>query len=527
MTLDAARRTLRDVFGFSDFRPGQADVIEAVLARRDALAVMPTGSGKSLLYQLPAAMGQGLVVVASPLISLMRDQLRALLATGVAAFALHSGQEEGEAAAALRAIAAGRAQLLYAAPERLAQEGTIELLRKAGVRLFSVDEAHCVSHWGHEFRPDYAGLGEVARRLGAPPILAVTATAGEATRKDIAALLFAAAPQLFLRSFARPNLHLAFRPRRAGLRQIVDFLAAHEGESGILYCGSRRKTGVLAADLRRLGFDALAYHAGLDPAERALHQDAFFARPGVVMVATIAFGMGVDKPDVRFVLHVDMPNSIEGYYQEIGRAGRDGEKAEALLLFGPQDLALRWRAPPAAAQDPVALAESSRRSAMARLAVAASCRFQALLAAFGEASDPCGRCDHCRGALAAPRRLMALGFAARAAIESRLRAFVAEGEQAPAETAAALDAAAPPPPPPEAALRVKDARLFTQLKAERLRLARRRGLAPHALASETLLAALAERRPADASDPLFGNGEDLARDDIAALLRIIAAAREE
>ncbi len=523
MSLDHARRTLRQVFGFSHFRPGQAEALAAVLGGRDALAVMPTGSGKSLLYQLPAAMGLGLVVVASPLISLMRDQLRALSATGVAAFALHSGQEEGEAAAALRAIAGGRAQLLYAAPERLAQEGTLDLLRKAGVRLFAVDEAHCVSHWGHEFRPEYARLGEIARRLGSPPVLAVTATAGEATRQDISALLFSRPPEIFLQSFARPNLHLAFRRRFGGLRQIVDFLGRRPAESGIIYCGSRRKTDVLAADLRRLGFDALAYHAGLDPAERALHQDGFFARPGVIMVATIAFGMGVDKPDVRFVLHIDMPNSIEGYYQEIGRAGRDGARAEALLLFTPRDLAGRWRIPAAAAQNPLARAESARRGAMARLAVAPSCRFQALLAAFGEASAPCGRCDHCRGALAGPRRLMALAYAARAALESRLRAVAEEGsDDPPAENAEALPAAFEPPPVP--ALRVKDARLLARLQAERLRLARRRGVAPHVLAGDARLAALAQRRPMDPGDRDFAG---LSREETAALLRIIAASRDE
>ena len=257
-------------------------------------------------------------------------------------------QEDDEAAAAIDAVASGRAKLLYAAPERLAQDGTQNLLRSIRIKLFAVDEAHCVSHWGHEFRPDYRALGEIARKLGAPPMLAVTATAGPRTRDDIARTLFSRPPQIFQRSFARPNLVARFRAearRPAADRRIRAQRPQRRKESGIIYCNSRNKTDALARELSRLGFDALPYHAGLDAHTRSESQDAFFTRKGAVMVATIAFGMGVDKPDVRFIVHADLPTSVEGYYQEIGRAGRDGAPARALTLFSPAELALRWRIP--------------------------------------------------------------------------------------------------------------------------------------------------------------------------------------
>jgi len=489
---------------------------------------MPTGSGKSLLYQLPAAIGRGLVVVASPLIALMRDQLRGLETSGLAAAALHSGQSGDEAAGALDGVASGRVRLLYAAPERLTQDGTVEMLRRAGVKLFAVDEAHCVSQWGHEFRPEYRALGDVARRIGAPPVLAVTAAAGPRTRADIAASLFARAPKIFVRSFARPNLALAFREKRGGLGQIAAVLRRHGGESGIVYCNSRRRTDETARDLARLGFDARAYHAGLDAVARGENQDAFFSRKGAAMVATIAFGMGVDKPDVRFVLHADLPNSIEGYYQEIGRAGRDGLPAEALALFDRHDLAARLASPPVRGGDLVAEAEYERRKAMAGLCVAPGCRFRALLAEFGEASEPCGRCDHCRGGpLAWGRRLGALALGWRAAAESRLLRL---GDNGPDEEPAAAPADEPaeflPDTAPAAPLRVGDERLLRKLEEARLRLARERGVAPRRIASEALLRALAEARPRSPADPaILRSG--LPSADAAAFLRVIAKSREE
>jgi len=485
--LAAARRALRETFGFETFREGQAEALEAVLAGSDALAVMPTGSGKSLLYQLPAAMGRGLVVVASPLISLMRDQLRALAAIGLPAAALHSAQSEEDAAEAVSLVRSGRARLLYAAPERLALEGTQTLLR-GRTRLFVVDEAHCVSHWGHDFRPDYAALGAIARTLGDPPILAVTATAGPRTREDIVRLLFARAPRMFLRSFARDNLALAFRRRRDALAQIADF--GRGRGPGIVYCGSRHKTMAFAERLRARGADALPYHAGLDSVARGLNQDAFFTRPDVVMVATIAFGMGVDKPDVRFVAHADLPGSVEGYYQEIGRAGRDGLPAAALALYDPRELAMRLALP--GADETQAAAETGRRKAMARLCVTPGCRFTALLAAFGEDSAPCGRCDHCRGGLlAAPRRIRALADGWRAGLEARLLAHAPD------------NAAAEPAPKPadidqlyvdvarEVPLRAGDEKRLRALTAARLACARRRGVAPRHVAGEEQLRALA------------------------------------
>jgi ATP-dependent DNA helicase RecQ len=521
------RELLRSNFGFSDFLPGQAEIIDAIFAGRDAIAIMPTGSGKSLLYQLPAAApGPGLVLVCSPLIALMRDQLRTLDDKGVGAVALHSMQADEEAAASIDAVASGRARLLYAAPERLAQEGTQHLLRSIRIRLFAIDEAHCVSHWGHEFRPEYRTLGAIARKLGAPPILAVTATAGPRTRDDIARTLFSRPPLIFQRSFARPNLSLDFARKRPGLSKIVDFARrGGGGESGIVYCNSRNRTDALARELARLGFDALPYHAGLDARTRSENQDAFFARQGAAMVATIAFGMGVDKPDVRFIIHADLPTSVEGYYQEIGRAGRDGAAARALTLFSPAELALRWRIPDRAQGDEAAAGDYARRNSMARLAAAPGCRFQRLLAEFGEESAPCGRCDHCRGGpLAWPRRLssLAIGWRARLASGFLARGDLPEGEgdDSPVATTPA------PAPEPASILRedspltVDDARLLRALEAERHAIAKRRGVAPRAVASEQALRALARERPDNAADPLLGGIEDAA-----ALLRIIGKDR--
>ncbi|MGJ0392840.1 MAG: RecQ family ATP-dependent DNA helicase [Methylocystis sp.] len=534
------RQLLRSIFGFSDFLPGQREAIEAVMAGRDALAVMPTGSGKSLLYQLPAAAKPGLVVVASPLIALMRDQLRALEDKGFLAVALHSAQDDAEAIAALEAVSTGRARLLYAAPERLAQEGTLNLLRKSRVTLFAVDEAHCVSHWGHEFRPDYRRLGEIAQKLGAP-VLAVTATAGPRTRDDIRRSLFAREPDVFIRSFARPNLALSFVPKRAELRQILSFIG-RGGESGIVYCNSRRKADALAADLARMGLDALPYHAGLGAYARDAHQDAFFARKGVVMVATIAFGMGVDKPDVRFVIHADLPNSIEGFYQEIGRAGRDGAPARTLALFDPRELSSRWRTPPeripqklagfcdknalqssengaipyrshdsmgaesalVAEENEEAAGEYARRQAMARLCVAPRCRFRTLLAEFGEESEACGKCDHCRGGpLAWARRAGAFALRSRVAAESVLNRSAREeiNEEPPPEPSAPEERVFETAPAP--ALTVAQARLLRALEAERLRIAKRLGAPPRAIATEATLRALAISRPNRPGDPLF------------------------
>lgn len=528
--MDRARETLRAVFGFDDFLPGQAAPLAAILAGRDALAVMPTGSGKSLLYQLPAVidekpetrLGHGLVVVVSPLIALMRDQLWALAGKGVAAATLHSMQDDDEALAALSSLASGRARLLYVAPERLTQPSTQELLRKNRVRLFAVDEAHCVSHWGHDFRPDYLALREIAAGFDAP-VLAVTATAGPRTRAEIERLLFTRPPEIFLRSFARPNLALGFAVRWPGLRQITDFIGRN-GDSGVIYVNSRRMADALATSLARQGFDALSYHAGLDAWTRSAHQDAFFARKSVVMVATIAFGMGVDKPDVRFILHVDPPASVENYYQEIGRAGRDGAPARALTLFTPGELARRWAPPARPESETAASGEDARRRAMAQLCVTPGCRFQALLQSFGEESAPCGICDHCRGPLRWLRRARALVQGGKIAAYSRWTRF----EAADAGDGVEIEGTALPAPPEpgvaaisemEPPLRVNDARLLQALKAERSVLARRLGIAPRHVASDAQLRRLAIERPRRFDDPLFA---EIAA--VEAFLRIIREA---
>ncbi|WP_439816864.1 DNA helicase RecQ [Zavarzinia sp. CC-PAN008] len=399
--IDQARAVLARVFGYPDFRAGQDEVVSAVLAGEDVLAVMPTGAGKSLCYQLPALLRDGLTIVASPLIALMRDQVLALRSFGIAAAALHSGLEPEEARAVFRDLRAGTLRLLYAAPERLVRRETLETLAQAQVSLLAVDEAHCVSQWGHDFRPEYLELGAIARSLadpgGAPlQTLALTATADPATRAEIASRLFARPPRTFVRSFDRPNLRIAIAAKDQRQRQIAEFVAAHKGQSGIVYCATRDGTEQTAAALARAGVPALAYHAGLSAELRAATQDRFQQEDGIVVAATIAFGMGIDKPDVRFVAHGDLPKSIEAYYQEIGRAGRDGLPADTLMLHGANDVWLRRRqiAESTAAPEQKAV-ERQRLDALLGLLAAPTCRRQTLLAYFGEQSDPCGNCDLC------------------------------------------------------------------------------------------------------------------------------------
>ncbi len=393
------REALSRIFGYGDFRPGQAEIIEAWRGGRGVLAVMPTGSGKSMCYQLPAALDGGLTVVVSPLIALMRDQVAQLERFGVAAAALNSSNTEAENAATWRAMREKSLRLLYVAPERLLMEGFAGRLREAGAARIAVDEAHCVSEWGHDFRPEYRDIARAAAAMGDPPVLALTATAGRMIRADIVERLFPdGAPEVFVHSFDRPNLSLAFAEKAQPRRQIGDLIARHRGESGIVYCASRAGTERLAESLARDGFDALAYHAGLDPATRKSRQDRFLREDGVVMVATVAFGMGINKPDVRFVVHADMPGSVEAYYQEIGRAGRDGAPAETLTLYSLEDMALRRRQIEEKALDETrARIEHRRFGALAMLCEGVDCRRRQLLAYFDEESGPCGRCDWCLG----------------------------------------------------------------------------------------------------------------------------------
>ncbi len=392
----SAAPLLRQVFGFDAFRPGQEEIVEAVAAGRDVLAIMPTGGGKSLCYQLPALMRDGLTVVISPLIALMRDQVRALTEAGVAAAALTSGNSEDENAEVIRALNARELRLLYMAPERLASGATVPMLRRAGVRGIAVDEAHCVSQWGHDFRPDYLRVGELRRALDVP-LAAFTATADAETREEIVARLFAGAqPQSFLRGFDRPNIHLAFQAKDGPRRQILDFAAARRGQSGIVYCGTRAKTEALAQALNDSGLAATAYHGGMEADSRRQVETRFQREDGLIVVATVAFGMGIDKPDIRWVAHADLPKSIEAYYQEIGRGGRDGGPAETLTLFGPDDIRLRRSqideglAPPERKA-----ADHARLNALLGLAEAPGCRREVLLRYFGEEAGPCGNCDTC------------------------------------------------------------------------------------------------------------------------------------
>lgn len=387
---------LSGVFGFSGFRPGQEEIVAAVTAGKNTLAIMPTGGGKSLCYQLPALSRAGVTVVISPLIALMRDQVRALRETGVEAGALTSGNTDEETAAVHAAMDEGRLKLLYMAPERLALGSTVPLLRRIGVSLIAVDEAHCVSQWGHDFRPDYLRIGELRRTLGVP-LAAFTATADEETRAEIVARLFdGQVPETFLRGFDRPNINLAFAAKDSPRKQILNFAEARRGQSGIVYCGTRARTEALSQALREAGHSALYYHGGMDPEERRQVEIRFQRDDGLIVVATVAFGMGIDKPDIRWVAHSDLPKSIESYYQEIGRAGRDGAPAETMTLYGADDIRYR-RAQIDESLAPLERkqADHGRLNALLGLAEALACRRQVLLGYFGENSEPCGNCDLC------------------------------------------------------------------------------------------------------------------------------------
>ena len=391
-----AKTLLRDVFGFKKFRPGQREIIDAVACGENVLAIMPTGGGKSLCFQLPALLNDGLTVVISPLIALMRDQVRGLKAVGVTAGAITSGNTKEELDQVFSQIISGDLKLLYLAPERLVSRNIQNVLSSANVTSIAVDEAHCVSQWGHDFRPDYLGIGELRRRL-CVPLSAFTATADKETQQEIMERLFeGAAPKVFLRGFDRPNIYLSFMPKDNPRRQIMDFVHPRKGQSGIIYCGTRAKTETLAKALEEAGHSVCSYHGGMAADRRRVVESRFTLEDGLIVVATVAFGMGVDKPDVRWVVHADLPKSIENYYQEIGRAGRDGEQAETLTLYGADDIRFRRnQIDEGLAPDGRKSADHGRLNALLGLAEAFKCRRLNLLEYFGEKNIKCGNCDVC------------------------------------------------------------------------------------------------------------------------------------
>ena len=395
-TMSAPLHILHDVFGFDDFRPGQKAAIDALLAGRHVLAVMPTGSGKSLCFQVPALALDGLTVVVSPLVALMQDQVAALQLAGVAADGIHSGRSRADNVAAWRRASAGETRLLYMAPERLMTEPMLAALARLPVKLLAVDEAHCISQWGPSFRPEYEDLGRLRELFPGVPIAALTATADAVTRDDIARRLFGGRVETVVLGFDRPNIRLSVEMKRDWKNKLRAFVDARRGESGIVYCLSRRKTEETAELLIDDGVRALAYHAGMNTADREKAQDAFMTEPGAVVVATIAFGMGIDKADVRYVFHVDLPGSVESYYQEIGRAGRDGEPAEAFMLYGLGDIRMRRKfIEDEDAGEDRKRRENKRLDALLGYCEAPDCRRVTLLDYFGERAEACGNCDVC------------------------------------------------------------------------------------------------------------------------------------
>ena len=391
-----ALETLRTVYGYDAFRGPQARIVEHVIAGSNAFVLMPTGGGKSLCYQIPAIVRPGMGLVVSPLLALMADQVAALRQAGVRAAALNSDLPTDARRALWNAVEAGALDLLYVAPETLLRPDVLDRLDGARLSLIAIDEAHCLSQWGHDFRPSYRQLDAVVARFPGTPRMALTATADEPTRAEILSHLAIAQADAFIAGFDRPNIRYAIEEKDKPRAQLADFLKRHEGESGIVYCLSKRRTEETAAWLRNQGYDALAYHAGMDKAAREANQTRFQRGEAVIMVATIAFGMGIDKPDVRFVAHIDLPGSIEAYYQETGRAGRDGLPAETLMLYGHEDIALRSRfIEESDAPEQRRRMERQKLDALLGLAETASCRRQVLLSYFGDHCEPCGNCDTC------------------------------------------------------------------------------------------------------------------------------------
>ncbi|MDR3686820.1 MAG: DNA helicase RecQ [Coriobacteriia bacterium] len=392
-TIDA---TLAEVFGYREFRPHQREIVEHIIDGGDAFVLMPTGGGKSLCFQIPAMHRPGTAIVVSPLISLMKDQVDALRANGVSAACLNSSLAPEESGAVLRDLRAGAIDLLYVAPERLMLDGFLEMLRTMPISLFAIDEAHCVSQWGHDFRPEYVQLGRLPELFPGIPLIALTATADDQTREDVRERLHLLRAPVFSAGFDRPNIRYTVADKVSAPKQLEHFVAERPGDSGIVYCLSRKRVDEVAARLRKAGVKAAAYHAGLSAAERSRVQDGFLRDDVHVVVATVAFGMGIDKPDVRYVVHYDMPKNIEGYYQETGRAGRDGAPAEALCLYGLQDVVTGRMLIERGSNPEQIRVELHKLQAMTAFAEATTCRRRVLLGYFGERLDQdCGNCDVC------------------------------------------------------------------------------------------------------------------------------------
>ena len=391
------QKILEDVFGYPEFRGQQQSIIEATLKGRDSLVIMPTGGGKSLCYQVPAMLREGTGLVVSPLIALMQDQVTALRELGIAAEFLNSSQSPDEAREVMSKLRQGKLQLLYVAPERLVTEHTRSMLRDIPLSIIAIDEAHCVSQWGHDFRQDYLGLGDLGALFPGVPRMAVTATATDRTRAEIVARLELNEPEIFVAPFDRPNIAYSVQVKSDERGQLLKFLQTHRGEAGIVYCLSRKKTESAASWLCAQGFEALPYHAGLTAGVRTENQRRFLVEDGLVIVATIAFGMGIDKPDVRFVAHLDLPKSIESYYQETGRAGRDGEPADAWMVYGLQDVVrLRQMLEESQASEDFKRFESIKLDALLGWCEVIGCRRRPLLAYFGDSQEKdCGNCDGC------------------------------------------------------------------------------------------------------------------------------------